>query len=237
MPGLIPLARQATRLTLAAFTLASTLGFPPSVGLAAPPAELAARLQIVLKQIQIHDEREGFLSGKGEIIYTAGIWRCNEGVPPPCSLDPGDSKYLPTVYPEAAPIVRAGGIFNAGKGDIVTLDREVPGAGDVMWGGNTAPELGFAVYPGQRYVLHVELEELDDGCSSSCDDYMGQAFHFLEIGGLGMGTHTLRSRREDGVSNGDFTVTYEVRSMQFPDIEPLKIRSTICRAGPRSRSA
>src|SRR5688500_290733 len=136
--------RASFALTIAATVLVSAFVPPPSVGLAAPPAELAARLQIVLKQIQIHDEREGFLSGKGEIIYTAVIWRCNEGVPPPCSLEPGDSKYLPTVYPEAAPIVRAGGIFNAGKGDIVTLDREVPGAGDVMWGGNTAPELGFA---------------------------------------------------------------------------------------------
>ena len=226
-------ARAARRILpafgLAATLLTSTLGPPPSPAAAQAPPQPAARQQIVVKEFKIHDDREGFLSGAGEMGFVVGIWRCDEGVPPPCSIGPDDSM---NVFPGneggvAAPIVRASGIFNASTGDTVSINREVPAVGDVMWGGTTAPELGFAVYPGYQYVVQFEMEEMDDGCASNCDEYMGQVLQFVDIRGeqgLGMGTHTVRSVGEDGVSPGDFTVTYEMRAMPFPDIEPLRIQ-------------
>ena len=51
-------ARLTTALALAAALLVSVLGPLPSVGSAAEPGEPVARLQIVLTNIHIHDDRD-----------------------------------------------------------------------------------------------------------------------------------------------------------------------------------
>ena len=59
-------ARHAiTTLGLASALALSALGPPSPEATAAQPKEPAARLQLVVKQVEILDDREGSLSGKG----------------------------------------------------------------------------------------------------------------------------------------------------------------------------
>ena len=185
--------------------LASVLGPPAPTATAAPPPEPAAQLQVVVKEVKVHDDREGTFSGEGEMRLFVGIWRCKQGVPLPCvgSYIEGQPERMDTSFPNTAgPIARSGALFNAGTGETVTLDRPVPQRGDVMWGGNTSEERGFAVYAGERYVMQFDMDEWDAAEPFGTDEYMGYAFHFLGTGelSLGIGTHTARSLKNGGRS-------------------------------------
>jgi hypothetical protein len=193
-------ARLTAALTLAATLLASALGPMPSVGSAAEPADPAARIQVVTKQVYIHDDREGIFSGGGEMELYVDIWRCEEGIPPPC-LD-----QAPALPGDAG--VRTG-FFDASTGDTVTLERVVPGG-----------PAGFAVHAGRHHVVRFNMFE-EDGSFKGED--MGDVFHVLDTGehGLGIGTHTARSFDEERYSLGDFTITYEIRPAPLPDLKAL----------------
>ncbi len=207
--------RRPLALAIAAGLLLSALGPPAAAPVAAAPAGPAARLQLVVKQVEIHNDREGFLSGEGDMTLFFRIWHCNEGIPPPCS-----SSY------SAEPIVRRGIFFGASTGDIVTLDREVPRFGDEILREDTSPELGIPIYAGQYYTLEFEIQEFDGGGETNYDEHLGYVEHVLDTGehGLGLGTHTARSVREDGVSAGDYTITYEIRKTPLPDLRPVNIQ-------------
>src|SRR5437762_12139567 len=89
-------------LIMAATMLTSALG-PP-----APPARAAeptARLQLVVNEVTIHDDREGPLSGLGEMELSIRIWHCPDSYPLPC-LDSDHIVPLRLVFAE--------GDFNAG---------------------------------------------------------------------------------------------------------------------------
>jgi hypothetical protein len=228
-------------LALAATLLVSALGPPAPVGAAAEPAGIAARLQIVIKEVYIHNDRDdGTLisKGDGELRLYAGIWRCNQGIAPPCFNENFDVTQYPrgpeivtqfmqdgSLEGTAGQIARAMKEFTAGTGETYSLaDRLFPQDGDGMWGGNTSPELGFAVYTGEKYVLQFQMHE-DDSLASGLD-FLGYVLHFIDTQdyGLGLGTHTFRSTADRGARVGDFSVTYEIRRTPLPDIRPVDIK-------------
>ena len=99
--------------------------------------------------------------------FSTNVWRCKDGVSPPC-------KDLGHVY-----LSWASEQFKASTGDVLTLDRVLPGEGL----GNNAdegvsPELGFAVLPGEQYVVSFYMLESDDRCTNDAE--MGEAFHVLD---------------------------------------------------------
>ncbi len=195
-------------LALAATLLLSALGPPAPV---AAQSAAAARLQLVVQQIKIHDDRD--LIGVGEMKLVVSIRRCPEGIPAPCS------------YPEPDFMVEAETHFRTSTGDTVTLDRSVPGYGDYMLG-DISYALGFAVNAGQQSAVHFQMTELDGLGGWSDFQDMGDVFHTLDTGehGLGLGTHTRRSLKEEQYQWGDFTVTYEIRRVPLPDLEPVNIK-------------
>jgi subtilase family serine protease len=108
----------------------------------------------------------------------------------------------------------------------VPLNMEVPLAGDPNLGEGTSREHGFPVYPGRHYKIAFEMDESDgDGENGvgSLDDHLGHVTHFLDAGELGLGTHVRKSVRGDGVTPGDFVVTYEIRRVPLPDLAPVSI--------------
>src|SRR5262245_26137663 len=100
-------------LALAASLLLVTLP-PPGPAIAQSTEE--ARLQIAVQQVKIHDDREGVLSGQGEMDLWIEIWDCPEWVPLPCS----DHRY------SGPSVAHASRRFSASTGDTVTLDEVVP---------------------------------------------------------------------------------------------------------------
>ncbi|HZO25628.1 MAG TPA: CARDB domain-containing protein [Chloroflexota bacterium] len=206
--------RPIVALALTATLLTSAFGPPAPVGAAEPP-EIRARLELVVKEVNIIDNRDPWISGTGETSLEVGIWQCGDDVAVPCHLE--------------TRLARAGTfMFGVDDGEVVTLNLEVPQAGDVNLGEGTSREHGFPVYPGRKYAVWFEMEEWDETSDTpaSLDDHMGYVTHLLDDGehGLGVGTHTRRSVRGDGVSPGDFVVTYEIRRVPLPDLAPVSIK-------------
>lgn len=230
-------ARTVFALGLVAALLLPTYAPPNAVRAAAEPEDPVARLQVVVKSVYIRDARESWLRGEGDIVLRVAIWRCNEGIPPPCFNDSGADYYVyRLLYPDeelrdkAGPIAWAEESFGSDSGETVRLNRLVPRAGDRMWGGNTSEQVGFALYAGRRYVLTFVMIESDP---VGLDDWMGQVFHFLdtEENGLGIGTHTASS--SDTCIRGIvvetkgpcYDITYEIRRTPLPDLKPIAIRT------------
>ena len=107
----------ASRLSLA-FAVMVTLFAPaavlPSPVRAAEPPGPVTRLQVVVKSIEIVDDREGSLSGAGEMDFSARGWLCNEAGFPQCEIDNGHVKHGTMM----ASIDRR---INAYRGDTVPL--------------------------------------------------------------------------------------------------------------------
>jgi hypothetical protein len=198
----------APALALVATLLVSALGPPTPLIAAAEPAEPAARLQVVVKEVTIHDDRDLF--SPGDMRIYARVVGCREGIPPPCQFEG-----------EHQPILAANTLVYASTGDTVKLERLVPGYGDDMLGDDVSYALGFPIYAGHSYVVTLAMDERDPK-----DDYMGSLHHVLDTGehGLGLGTHTRRSFKEEQYQWGDFTVTYEIRHAPVPDLRPVNIK-------------
>jgi hypothetical protein len=213
-----------SRLTLAfgivATILTSTVGQPAPVRAAELPGP-ARRLQVVVRNIEVIDDREGALSGFGEIDFSASIWICNELEFPECQIDNGHVKHGTLM----ASIDRR---INAYSGDVVSVESAVPGDGYVMPGSQVSQRLGFPLFEGHKYVVMFHAVEFDGGWSGNED--MGAWYQRLDIndllslGGTGIGTHTERSLRADGIHSGDFRITYEVRVAPTPDLGINNIR-------------
>ena len=195
--------RIAMILFLGVVTLPAMIGLPAAADAAERP-QTVARLQIHFDTVTIHDDREGWLSGQGEFGVAADVWRCVSGTPPPCLDQHEDNGGQPKS-------ITTWGTTQWGySGDVIALNRTVPGG-----------PAGFAVYSGYQYVLRVHMNEEDEPHLNLGED-MGDAYFALDTGahGLGIGTHTVRSVRSDGVSAGDFSITFEVRRAQVPDLRP-----------------
>ena len=207
--------RPIVALALTATLLTSAFGPPALVGAAEEPPEPRARLELVVKEVNIIDNRDPWISGTGETSLEVGIWRCQVGTTPPCLNE--------------IRLARGGQfMFGVDDAEVVTLNLEVPTPGDTSTAEGVSRELGFPVFPGRQYAVRFEMEEWDETSDTpaSLDDHMGYVTHLLDDGehGLGVGTHTRRSVRGDGVSPGDFVVTYEIRRVPLPDLVPVSIK-------------
>jgi hypothetical protein len=88
-----------------------------------------------------------------------------------------------------------------------------------MWGVGTTADLGFPVYPDQHYVVQFDMSEDDDDVFTN-GEYMGFISQNITLDDLALGTHTVRSLKEDGSGPGDYTVTYDVRMASAADLRP-----------------
>ena len=171
--------------------------------------EPVARLQVVIKQVQVHDDRDGTFKGEGEIILEAEILRCNEGARVPCRR-------------AAQPLARFLERNSADNGEVIALERIVPAANSSVDPSATA-ELGFPVYAGARYVVWFSAWE-DDGYNNGHQraDQMGEVFQVITADRLdeAFGVHVTRSFRGDGETYGDYTITWEVRPAPLADLRP-----------------
>jgi hypothetical protein len=225
--ALFPIGRLSLAFGIVASMVASAFGPLTSVGVAQQTTP-TTRLQVVVKEVVIHDDREGRFSGEGEMKFNASIWICNEPAYPRCEIDNGHvlhGSMIASIYDD----------FSAKTGETVTLERVLPGDGPVMPGGYVSEKIGFPVFSGPHYVLMFSMVESDGGWSNS--EHMGRWYQRMDSGelGFGVGTHTERSRRADDVTNGDFTITYEVRIAQIPDLRASNIRVLDLPGSPKKR--
>src|SRR5687767_4562726 len=115
MLSLRTITRRVPALALAAALLVSALGPQSSGGtaVAAGPDGPVARLQIYVKQIHIHSDRDLF--GSGEMRLDVRIWRCKVELPLPCS---GQEYDLSAVADEIGALLDDE--FSASSGDTAT---------------------------------------------------------------------------------------------------------------------
>src|SRR5688572_7741782 len=183
-------ARVALALAALASTIAPTAARPAS---AADPFTAESRLQVVLKDVKIHDDHDW---GEGEMELHVSIGRCPVELPAPCLFNtvPG------------GPQAHAKLTFNADTNEAVPLkDRLVPQEGDETEPG-TPPELGFSTRPGFYNVVRFDMTEND---SVTNNEGMGWVAHVLEAGqhGQHLGVFTERSLSHQGRKVGDYTIT------------------------------
>jgi len=201
--------RLALVLTLIVTTLGAAFGPPASVSLASEPA---ARYQLVVKEVLVHNDHEGALSGKGDMKLTISVILCPEFLPSPCFYE----------GKQVGAMVRGTHTFKASTGEAVAMNRVVPAAGDEMVGQDISPELGFYAIPDYYHLIRFDMVE-DDGVTNN--EPMGWVIHSAETAknGAGIGTFTLRSLTNQGTKDGDYTITFEVRPIELPDVRPARI--------------
>jgi hypothetical protein len=173
----------------------------PSPARAAEPPDPAARLQVVIKSVYIHDDREGLFSGDGEFELHG---------------------HISDLSPYRGLVTMATRKFGGGTRDTITFGPEglVPGAGDSSHDAEASEALGFAVYAGRRYGLYFFMVEIDP---YENNEIMGEVNFYVDTAepGLGIGTHSLRSRWQGHL--GDYTITFEIRRTPLPDLHPTSI--------------
>jgi hypothetical protein len=222
--------RAAPPLAFAASLFVSTPGASAPTAVAAVSTDPAARLEIVLREIKIHDDREGIFSGDGEMDLAIAVWQCQDGSPAPCisQQDPAHGK--------PGLLLARTTKFSAGSGDTVRLNQILPRDGDEMPSDTTRPDIGFPVFPDRASVLRISMWERDeDPVDVNDDEYMGEVYQYLYPDNLGIGTHTVRSSSYSGTGNGDYTVTYEIVHAPLPDLRPVNIKVTDLPGNPKKR--
>lgn len=194
---------------LLATTLGSAFGPLASVGLASDPV---GRFQLVVKDVLVHDDHEGALSGKGDMKLNVSVILCPDSIPSPCFFE-GE---------QVGAMVRATTTFQGGTGETVALNRVVPDDGDQTVGGDITPELGFYAVAGYYHLIRFDMTETD---SVTNHEPMGWVIHVVETArnGAGIGTFTARSLTHQGARQGDYTITFEVRPIPLPDVRPARI--------------
>jgi hypothetical protein len=219
--------RAAPPLALAASLFVATLGSSTPTAVAAPTNDPAARVEIVLREIKILDDREGIFSGAGEMELRAAVWQCQDGSAPPCASQgiEGDKPGL---------LVARTTSFSASSGDTVRLNHTLPRDGDEMPSDTTRPGIGIPVFPDRATVLRFEIWEQDDS-SVNDDEYMGTVYRYMYPWDLGIGTHTIRANSYSGTANGDYIVTYEVNHASLPDLRPVNIKVTDLPGSPKKQ--
>jgi hypothetical protein len=224
-------------LGLAAVLLTSTLGAAVPAGASDLPRQVvhgvaqaqggdtAARIQIIVRSINVVNDRDGAFRGSGEFAMTTSFWRCSSASGPCVS---GDGL--------AALVAESSYSFSADSGDFKVLDRLMPVAADVKDGALASEDSGFALHAGQRYVFQVSMFERD----TVIGDNMGGIQQVLdESNQWGLGLHLQEPARPlmdrslitgdicagcGGVIVGDYLVTYEIVRTELPDLRPTAIR-------------
>jgi len=193
------ISRRAPALALAATLLVSTLGPSASPGIAAEPDQPSARLQIIVKSVKVHDDRD---PGDGEMSFSA-------------SLADGDGE-ITRFTPKLATMSDE---FDLGSGETRIMMHMLPSDGDTMAEG-VSPEAGMPVYAGRSYTFTAEMTESD---AITANEILGDVNLAINAAnGWGIQEHTLRSVR-DG-KQGDFSVTFEIRRAPLPDLRPVNIK-------------
>jgi hypothetical protein len=186
----------------------------------------AARLQVVIHTIHVVNDRDGRFTGDGDLTLTAEVWRCS-GLTGPCAAGGN-----------AAQMAKFSQDFDLGSGKTKNMERIIPLAADVKENRTTSEEGGLVVVAGQRYLFQIDVVENDfaDG-----DDYMGGVQKVMEQANnwaIGLyesepaGHFADTSLPDDkgicagcsGIIDGDYLVTYEIRTMPLPDLRPTGIR-------------
>lgn len=214
MLNLRTVARKAPALALAAALLTSALG-APSFAQGYDPRDHrnggppVARVQVVLHHVKILDDRDW---GDGEFYFWSNLICYQTSTP---------------CLKAASPIALAGyeKKFSAGTGESHAFNQVLPDAGLIYEDYDATPEGGYPLRQGHNYHLLFGMEERD-----SLSDYeqMGRVRLVLTPeNGWGLGTHTIRSsRNDDGVGDGDYTLTFEIRRVVAPDLRPVNINVT-----------
>lgn len=180
----------------------------------------AARLELVIKRIIVHDDGELF--DEGELRMTIRFWRVNDG----CPADKASEECISELARSAAIS------FSADDGDSVLLDRVFPADGDTVADDSIGPGIGIPVQVGQAYGWEIRGVEVDDVTS---DDSLGWLRGQVHAGnGWGPpGAYIERGTRVDGGSPwrpsfafrpAHFSVQYEIRHAALPDLRPAAIR-------------
>jgi hypothetical protein len=218
-----------------ALLLAATI-VPPIRAEHAPGHDPATRLELVVRRIVIHDDRDW---GEGDFKFTVTIWE----VIPGC--EPGDELawYWSTCRTE---LVASRDIkFGADDDEAVKLDRVIPGAGDSLLGSGVSPGIGFPVYADRTYGWEIKGIEED----SFSDDTMGDLAGWLnQPASWSIGTTTGRGWRNasdpspygenvepgdqgfcvrtgpEGCARAHFSVEYEIRRAPLPDLRANTIK-------------
>ena len=210
-------------------TIALGSGLRPSPVLAAGPS--IGRLEVVIKQIQIHDDRDW---GEGEFRFTVRVGhtdQCGEYV------FNGPWRECFGEIARSAPIE-----INGDDGATVSLLVPMPRQGDTISDSAVLPGLGIPVHPNQRYGIEISGTEVD----TAVDNPMGWTkFTMKQEEFWGEGTHTLRGSVAsdelidivsdtscDGVEcSSDFgwtpahyTVEFQIRRVPLPDLVATDIQ-------------
>src|SRR5215207_4263123 len=132
---LLAVVRRATiALVLVAFGLSWS---PGPLAPARADHEPAARLQLIIKKLIIHDDSDW---GEGEITFTTQFWSCPDG-----------STDINNCYPRTV-LVNTGGIeVLADSGDTLSMDLVLSSATDTIANESISTGFGIPVYVGESY--------------------------------------------------------------------------------------
>jgi hypothetical protein len=159
------------------------------------PRDPVARIQVVIKKVHIRDDNDWF--SEGEMSMEARIWRCAGTTKDSCLVRQARNTSV-----DGFNLLR----FDRSSGDAITLDRSLP-------------DQGFAVFPGELFMLYTRIIELDArGDQSAHHDEMGEIFWtFGAEDGWRLGAYTVRAFDEEAYEPGDYDVEFEVRQVPLPD--------------------
>jgi hypothetical protein len=196
---------------------------PELVDISTGPVEPVGRIQVVIRSVDVSNDRDGFWTGAGDIELTTAIWRCT-GPNPPCSASDNSQAQILAEDKKS---------FSADSGDMVALNRVIPSADDVIDWTAASADGGIPVFDGLSYLLDISAFEED----FSGGDFMGGVQRVINKGNnWGVGVYTREPAGPDpdtslpgrgllcagcgGIIVGDYLVTYEIRFMSLPDMHP-----------------
>jgi hypothetical protein len=194
--------RWVLALMMVASLLMSTLGPAAPVG-AAPSPDPAARLQIVIKNIRINNDRDGWARGSGELTLFTRFCPMSDSYDPCTGQDGVLSQWD----------------FSADSGEDVKPNLIIPWPGsEITLYGDASYGGGEPVYSGRNYAVRFSMLEHDDDTG---DQNMGEAWWGLyEADNWSVGEHTQGSdSHSDGAAwdHPDFVVTFEIRRAPLQD--------------------
>lgn len=192
----------ALALFLAATVLAAPIG-ADAAGKLPEERDLAIRVQVILKSVTIHDDRDW---GDGDFHFHWYLGCYAKG----SSCFGLDSVNVDHYMQE----------LSAGSGETVPLGVVLPRSAEYLSTNFvTSFDAGYSLYIGHSYELGFNMWEDDD---LTATEEMGRRHIVLNAqNSWGVGTHTLRSTRNG--EWGDFTLEFEVRPAPLPELQPISI--------------
>jgi hypothetical protein len=175
----------------------------------------SARIQIVVGNVDILDDRDGGLAGAGEVHFHTSLYKCLGAAP---CLDRITRNELWDTTGVAQHVIDDPIKFSADSGETKTLNLVYPQT-------SASVSHGLDLFPTDHYVLRFYVEEWDD---ASDDEFMGEVVQEIDLAehGLGIGQHEQRAVNADSNHTGDFIIHYEIRQTPLPDlrIDGIKVQ-------------